>query len=84
MRAEQVYYQFEYVIGTPNAWQTDPNYMATGLNPTGEYCFRVRARDKYNNITAWSEPACVTDIGDIDAPTLAPTFVPVAAQNITR
>jgi hypothetical protein len=79
----EVYYQFEDVNGTPSAWQTDPNYIATGLNPTGEYCFRVRARDKYDNTTAWSEPACVSDIGDIEAPT-APTFVPVAVQNITR
>ena len=84
MPAEQVYYQFEDVNGTPSAWQTDPYYMATGLNPTGEYCFRVRARDKYNNITAWSEEACVTDIGDVNAPTPAPIFVPVAAQNIAR
>jgi hypothetical protein len=80
----QVYYQFEDVNGAASAWQTDPCYMVTGLNPTGEYCFRVRARDKYNNITAWSEEACVTDIGDINAPTPPPIFVPVAAQNIVR
>jgi hypothetical protein len=44
----------------------------------------VRARDKYNNATDWSEPVCVNHIGDVNAPTPAPTFVPVAAQNITR
>ncbi len=79
----QVYYQFEDVNGTSTAWQVDPCYIATGINPTGEYCFRVRARDKYNNITAWSEPACVSDIGDVNAPA-APIFVAVAAQNIVR
>ncbi|MGA2322215.1 MAG: S8 family serine peptidase [Sedimentisphaerales bacterium] len=80
----QVYYQFEDVNGTPTAWQVDPCYIATGLSPTGEYCFRVRARDKYNNKTAWSEAACVSNIGDVNAPTPAPIFVAVAAQNIAR
>jgi hypothetical protein len=80
----QVYYQFEQVGGPVSVWQTDTYYLVTGLNPSGEYCFRVRARDKYNNITAWSEPGCVSDIGDVNAPTPAPTFVAVAAQNITR
>ncbi|MBE3040232.1 MAG: right-handed parallel beta-helix repeat-containing protein, partial [Chloroflexi bacterium] len=75
----QVYYQFEEVNGPSIAWQTDPYYVATDLNPTGEYCFRVRARDKYNNVTAWSEPACVSVIDDVNAPTPAPIFVPVAA-----
>ncbi len=79
----RVYYQFEYVNGAASVWQTDPYYVVTGLNPTGEYCFRVRACDKYNNITAWSEPACVSDIGDVNAPT-PPIFVDVAAQNINR
>jgi hypothetical protein len=75
----QVYYQFEEVGGPSSTWQTDTDYMVTGLNPTGEYCFRVRARDKYNNTTAWSEPACVSNFGDVNAPTPAPTFVAVAA-----
>jgi predicted outer membrane repeat protein len=79
----QVYYQFDQVGGPLSAWQTDTYYVATGLNPTGVYCFRVRARDQYNNITAWSEPACVSDIADIGAPT-PPTFVAVAAQQISR
>jgi predicted outer membrane repeat protein len=76
-----VYYQFEDVNGTPTAWQVDPCYVATGLNPTGEYCFRVRARDKYNNMTAWSDYnsitglGCVTNIGDVNAPSPAPTML---------
>jgi hypothetical protein len=75
----QVYYQFEEVGGPPSTtWQIDPYYVVTGLNPTGGYCFRVRARDKFDNITAWSEPACVSDIGDVNAPTPAPIFVAVA------
>jgi hypothetical protein len=80
----QVYYQFEQVGGPLSAWQTDTYYVATGISPTGEYCFRVRARDKYNNTTAWSEQACVSDIGDVNSPAPAPVFVPVAAENITR
>jgi hypothetical protein len=80
----QVYYQFGEVNGPSSTWQTDPYYVATGISPTGEYCFMVRARDKYNNITAWSEPECVSNIGDVNAPTPAPVFVAVAAQNIAR
>jgi hypothetical protein len=72
----QVFYQFEEVNGPTSGWQTDPNYTATNLNPTGQYCFRVRARDKYNNMTEWSEASCVTDIGDVNAPSPAPTIVP--------
>jgi len=79
----QVYYQFEQVGGPSSAWQTDTYYAVTGLNSKGEYCFRVRARDKYNNATAWSEPACVSDIGDVNAPTPAPTFV-AARRGLTR
>ncbi len=76
-----VYYQFEDVNGTPTGWQVDPCYTDTGLNPTGEYCFRVRAQDKYNNVTAWSAYngqtglGCVTNIGDVCAPTPAPTMI---------
>jgi hypothetical protein len=84
-----VYYQFEDVNGTPTAWQIDPCYVATGLNPTGEYCFRVRAQDKYNNVTAWSDYneitglGCVTDIGDRTAPSPAPVMIvfPVPTGN---
>ena len=79
----QVYYQFGEVNGTSSTWQTDTYYVAN-ISPTGEFCFRVRARDRYNNITAWSEPACVSDIGDVNAPRPAPVFVPVAAQRIVR
>jgi hypothetical protein len=78
-----VFYQFEEVNGPSSTWQADSYYVATGISPTGEHCFRVRARDRYNNITAWSEPACVSDIGDVNAPT-PPTFVPVAAKEISR
>ena len=82
-----VYYQFEDVNGTPTAWQVDPHYVATGLSPTGEYCFRVRARDEFNNVTAWSDyndqtgVSCVNDIGgaitpgDFTAPSPAPNMI---------
>jgi hypothetical protein len=80
----QVYYQFEQVGGPISAWQTNTYYVFTGLNPSGEYCFMVRARDKYNNITAWSEPVCVNHLGDVNSPTPPPIFVPVAPQNIVR
>ncbi len=76
-----VYYQFEDVNGTPTAWQVDPCYTVTGLSASGEYCFRVRAKDKYNNITSWSEYndvtgiGCVTNVGDTNAPTPAPTMI---------
>ncbi|MGA2677936.1 MAG: choice-of-anchor L domain-containing protein [Sedimentisphaerales bacterium] len=85
-----VYYQFEDVNGTPTGWQVDPCYTATGLNPTGEYCFRVRARDKYNNVTAWSDYnaqtglGCVTNIGDVCAPSPAPTMIVSAGPTGNR
>jgi len=76
-----VYYQFEDVNGTPTAWQVDPCYIATGISSTGEHCFRVRARDRYNNVTDWSDYndrtgiGCVTDIGDVIAPSPAPRMI---------
>jgi hypothetical protein len=80
----QVYYQFEEVNGTSSSWLPDPYYVVTGINPTGEYCFRVRARDKYNNTTAWSEPACISVTADTNAPTPVPIFVALAAREIPR
>ncbi|MGD0572722.1 MAG: right-handed parallel beta-helix repeat-containing protein [Sedimentisphaerales bacterium] len=85
-----VYYQFEDVNGTPTAWQVDPCYKDTGLNPTGEYCFRVRAKDKYNNMTAWSDYnsftglGCVTNIGDVNAPSPAPTMLYLPSPSGSR
>jgi len=79
-----VYYQFEDVNGTPSAWQVDPCYMVTGVSPTGEHCYRVRAQDKYGNTTAWSDfnsqtgVGCVTNIGDVTPPTPAPTMIVLA------
>ncbi len=72
----QVFYQFEEVNGPSSGWQTDPNYVATGLSPTGQHCFMVRAKDKYDNMTGWSDAFCVTDIGDVTAPAPAPIILP--------
>ena len=43
-------------------WQTDPNYLATGLDPVTEYTFRVKARDNApsQNETGFSDPCSAT------------------------
>jgi hypothetical protein len=70
-----VYYQFAETNGVSSGWQTDPCYVATGLDPNAQHCYKVRARDKYNNTTGWSEEVCISHIGDVNAPSPAPTIV---------
>ncbi len=74
-----VQYQFEETTGnagaTDSGWQNDPCYVDTGLNPASEYCYRARARDQYGNITDWSTEICVSNLGDPNPPTPAPTVV---------
>jgi len=43
-------------------WRTNPTYVATGLTPSTQYTFRVRARDGAipHNETGWSVPASAT------------------------
>ncbi|MDD5063979.1 MAG: hypothetical protein PHQ35_04360 [Phycisphaerae bacterium] len=37
-----------------STWQTDTNYIATGLTPSTVHTFRVRARDSALNMTSWA------------------------------
>jgi hypothetical protein len=76
----------EYEFNEPNrgssGWRSDPCYVVTGLNPSGTYCYSVRARDKYSNATAWSGAVCVSHLGDSNAPSPAPTIVvPLPGQS---
>ncbi|MFH1371215.1 MAG: right-handed parallel beta-helix repeat-containing protein [Planctomycetota bacterium] len=74
-----VQYEFDETSGNPggtdSGWQNDPCYIDTGIDPNSEYCYRVRARDQYNNITGWSTEICVSNLGDPNPPTPAPTFI---------
>ena len=59
-----VQYYFECTTdGDANSnWQTDPNYLATGLDPVTEYTFRAKARDNApsQNETGFSDPCSAT------------------------
>jgi hypothetical protein len=71
-----VYYEFNEING-PGREQTDPCYVATGLDPNVTHCYTVRARDKYFNRTAWSSPPrCVSPIPpDSIAPSPEPIMI---------
>jgi hypothetical protein len=79
-----VEYQFDFFFsttgssgGTSSGWQPGRVYVDDGLDPNGEYCYRVRARDltTYGNMTGFSSTECawtsiepisgisVTDVG---------------------
>ncbi|MGA2916265.1 MAG: endo-1,4-beta-xylanase [Sedimentisphaerales bacterium] len=55
-----------------STWQTSQTYVATGLNPSTLYTFRVKARDNSpaQNQTGWSgTQSATTDPPDTDPPT---------------
>lgn len=72
-------YQFEETTnntgGTDSAWQTSTVYTDSGLLQNTQYCYRVRAQDEAGNITGWSIEVCVSNLGDTNAPTPAPTMI---------
>jgi hypothetical protein len=74
-----VQYQFEETTnnpgGTDSPWQSDPCYIDTDLDPNFQYCYRVRARDQFGNMTGYSAEVCVSNIGDPNPPTPAPTII---------
>ncbi|MGA2092683.1 MAG: S8 family serine peptidase [Sedimentisphaerales bacterium] len=78
--------QYEFEINEPNApdhtsgWRDDPNYTITGLNPVGPYCFRVRARDVFDNETGWSDQICVSNLGDVTPPSPDPNILWVSGN----
>ncbi len=74
-----VQYDFDETTGNPggtdSGWRSDPCYVDTGLDPASQYCYSVRARDPFNNITDWSTEICVSNLGDPNPPTPAPTII---------
>jgi hypothetical protein len=48
--------------GTDSGWQDGTSYTDTGLSPSTQYCYSVRARDKSpnQNATGWSSNQCAT------------------------
>jgi len=72
-----VQYQFHCVAGgigcADSGWQASTSYTATGLAPSTNYAFQVRARDLAGNTTGYSASATastlaspVMHIGDLD------------------
>jgi hypothetical protein len=55
--SRDVEYYFECVTtgGHDSGWQDSPVYTDAGLNVNQGYGYRVRARDKFGNMTGWSE-----------------------------
>jgi len=50
----QYYFDCYSGEGHDSGWQTDVNYIDTGLDPNTEYSYRVKARDVSGNETDWS------------------------------
>jgi hypothetical protein len=77
--------QYEFEINEPNTgistsgWRDDPNYTKVVQDPTGPYCFRVRARDVFDNETGWSAEICVSNLGDATPPAPPPTIIWIPA-----
>jgi len=70
-------YDFNETTGTghDSGWRIDPCYVDAGLEPTGLYCYEVRARDKFGNTTGWSNEVCVTNLGDPNPPAPPPVMI---------
>jgi hypothetical protein len=88
-----VQYYFECTnYGEANStWQTSTTYVASGLNPSTSYSFRVKARDSSaaQNQTGWSSiQSATTDangpepIIDVNAPTPDPSIWAAVPQPI--
>ena len=80
-----VWYEFQETTGNPggtsSGWQTSPVYTDTGLQAGSQYCYMVRARDESSNTTGWSPVECVSNVGDINAPSPAPIILPAVSNN---
>ncbi|MHC4326186.1 MAG: hypothetical protein ACYSUX_18095, partial [Planctomycetota bacterium] len=50
--------------GNDSGWQDNTNYTDSGLSPSTQYCYQVKARDKSSNQneTGWSLIECATTI----------------------
>ena len=60
-----IQYYFDYTSsptagpgGTDSGWQSSSSYTDSGLGPNEDYCYRVRARDTYGNLTSYSAEDC--------------------------
>jgi chitodextrinase len=58
----QYYFDCTSGGGHDSGWQDEPDYTDTGLSPGTQYTYRVKARDKSENLneTDWSMPASAT------------------------
>jgi rhamnogalacturonyl hydrolase YesR len=86
-----VQYYFECTTdgSKTSGWQTSPTYVASGLTPSTEYSFRIKARDSSptQNETGWStEESEITNPSDTTPPTPNPmtwATVPTATGQTT-
>ncbi len=86
--AVQYYFYETTGAGHDSGWQNDPCYIDVGLDPADpeadQFCYEVRARDRFNNITGPSELICVTNLADGNAPEPPPTMLKTDANNVSR
>jgi hypothetical protein len=60
-----VEYQFtNETDGVATSWQLARSWVNTGLTEAASYSYRVRARDAFTNVTAWSDAATATPVID--------------------
>jgi parallel beta-helix repeat protein len=87
--SRDVQYEFDCITpgGHDSGWQDSPIYTDTGITIGNGYGYRVRAKDRFNNVTEWSQfgysgidtipPAPAPYIESIDAN--SPTSVTMVA-----
>ena len=79
------YYFKNVTLPTHNsAWQQDPTYIDTELEPGAEYTYQVKARDMspYKNETQYSVPASAIAEGSPEAIEVEDIFVPVPPHDV--
>jgi subtilisin family serine protease len=78
--------QYEFEVNEPgvpvytSGWRDQTTYDFNAPSPIGPYCFRVRARDAFDNETDWSAEVCVSNLGDVEPPEPAPTIIWIPGQ----
>jgi len=71
----EYYFDCTTAGGHDSGWQSGTSYTDTGLSPSTQYCYQVKARDSSPNLneTAYSTTECATTAQvDVDPPTPDP------------
>jgi hypothetical protein len=65
----EYFFENSSIAGHDSGWQDEPNYTDTGLNPNTTYSYKVKARNKTNQLeTDWSEIVSATTPTDDNTP----------------